>query len=448
MSGSGAASGRERLVSLDVFRGLVISSMLLVNATWGESSWGEGLGSAAALQLAHVPWNAPAQGATLTDLVFPWFIFIMGAAVPLSMRSGRGRGVPGWARLLRACRRGVSLYVLGVVVTHAGSWADRPMAWSDLASWNILQLIGVSYVVAVAVSLFPKWAWWVFVGVVLASKAAVMAGIDAEWARSTLAGAAEPMGPRNPDAPAGAGTFTHYDDVKRVLAREHVAPDGVWAAADRFVLGWLGMAQQWLPCAAIAVLGALATDRLLSAGSSAKDRVRAARGVALAGVAAVALGFALQWGYRETGGGALGALTMPFSKWFFTPAYCLLAAGTGAILLAGCYAAIDVKGWRRLAEPWRTYGVNALALYVGAELLWKLVVSRWRMGVPGDGSSTIPGAVNAWVAWALPDGELVRVGAHALGWSAVSGVAFAALWLAGWWWVCRSLDRRGVYLRV
>ncbi len=443
----GAAGARPRLVSLDAFRGFVIAGMLLVNATWGEAGWGEGAGRWLAMQLAHVPWNDPLQGATFTDLVFPWFLFIMGAAIPLSMRSGRGRGKPPGRRVLLALRRGLIIYLLGVLITHAGSWTERPASWTDLLSWNILQLIGVAYVVATVVSLLPRWAWWTFIGAVLVAKASVIAGIDAGWVRGVLAGSAHEMPPRNPEAPTGPGTFTHYDDVKRFLAREHVDTATAWGAADRYALGWLGMGQQWLMCAVIALLGALSVDRLLREGEPGGRR---AATLAIGGAVATLLAYLLQLGYRAEGGGLLGPATMPFSKWFFTPSYCLLASGTGAMLLALFYWVIDVRGVRRLAEPWRTYGVNALALYVGAELSWKLAFSRWKLPAPGregEGSS-VPGAVNAWVARWLPEGTLLPLPWGEVHWAAVSGLCFALLWLAGWWLVCRALDRRGIYVRV
>ena len=438
-----------RLVSLDAFRGFVIASMLLVNATWGESGWGEGTGAWLAEQLGHVAWNDPLQGATFTDLVFPWFLFIMGAAVPLSMRSGRGRDRSALARLGTAARRGLLIYLLGVLVTFAGVWTDRPVAWTDLLSWNILQLIGAAYVAATAISLAPKWAWWVAAGVILAGKGVAMGAIDAGWVRGVMEGAG--LAPRVAEGgPAGPGTFTHYDDVKRFLAREHVEASGAWGVIDRRFVGWLGMAQQWLPCAAIALLGALATDRLLGGGASVSSRGRRARDVGLGGVAACALGLLLSAGYRAEGGGWLGPATMPMSKWFFTPSYCLFAAGSGAVLLAGFYWVIDVRGWRRSAEPWRTYGVNALALYVGAELVWKLAALRWKVPVAGgEGSGTsLPGGVNAWVASVLPEGVLLPLPGGSLSWSAVSGVVFALVWLGFWFAVCRWLDRRKLYLKV
>ena len=92
------ASPSGRLHSLDALRGFVIGSMLLVNHTWNEAVFSR--------QLFHVPWNDPRQGATFTDLVFPWFVFIAGCAVPLSMRFGRGCDRPWWRNLLAALGRG------------------------------------------------------------------------------------------------------------------------------------------------------------------------------------------------------------------------------------------------------------------------------------------------------------------------------------------------------
>ena len=85
------------------------------------------------------PHPAPAQGATFTDLVFPWFLFIAGCAIPLSMRSGRGRAMPAGRKIVAAVRRGLVIYLLGVLLTVAGSALDRPLAWTDWFAWNILQ---------------------------------------------------------------------------------------------------------------------------------------------------------------------------------------------------------------------------------------------------------------------------------------------------------------------
>lgn len=448
MSDSVESPKPQRLGSLDAFRGFVIAGMLLVNATWAEEKLGTGYFADLAGQLAHIDWNHPKQGATFTDLVFPWFLFIMGAAVPLSMRSGRGKEISPLGRLITALRRGSIIYLLGVLLTHCGNWLDRPMVWTDLLSWNILQLIGVAYVATVVVGMLPRWFWWVFVVIVLCAKWALMLSIPAEYVREALATAQPPLTPRG-SGPTGHATFVHFDDIKRFINREHISP--VQHPWHRYTLGWLGMAQQWLPCAAIAVMGAIAVDWLTSTARSAWQRAAV---LFAAGVAATLVATLLQWGYRPEGGGLLGPLTVPHSKWLFSPSYCLLTAGTGSMLLACFFALIDAGQQKWAAHPWRAYGVNALALYVGAELTYKLAFSRWLLPVPwnnADGSpasSTFPGAINAWVASWLPDGNMIVIADHSLAWVSMSGLCFAFLWLVGWWVVCQWLDRRSIYIKV
>src|ERR1051325_2212724 len=75
-----AVPARERLLSLDVFRGMTIAGMLLVN---NPGTW-----SAIYPPLEHAEWN----GWTPTDLIFPFFVFIVGVTTHLSISSRRARG--------------------------------------------------------------------------------------------------------------------------------------------------------------------------------------------------------------------------------------------------------------------------------------------------------------------------------------------------------------------
>lgn len=405
------SSGSIRLGSLDAMRGFVIASMLLVNMTWDRESL--------PAQLFHVPWNDPVQGATFADLVFPWFVFMAGAAAPLSMRSGRGRGKSSGQMLAAAAVRGAKLYLIGVVLTVA-SWAhERPLAWDCLLSWNILQLLGVAYAAVVAAQLASPRVRVALVVAVLALKAGTLL-LPYDWVTSMAT-------PRPAEgAPVGPGTWAHHDAVKQLLHMEHVPVPSVAS----LLVGWVGMAQQWLPLAAIGVIGALATESLLT------DRSwRGVGRLAAVGAGLVAIGWLLQAGYRAEGGGGLGLLTMPYSKWLFTPSYCLLAAGTGVVLLAAFAARIDT-GRVGNATALKALGKNALAVYVGAELSFKLVFARWLLPLPDSpGADSIAGATQAWLA-------------HLTGSAALASLGWAAIWLAGWWWIAWRMDRRGVYVRV
>ncbi len=399
-----------RLHSLDAFRGLVISSMLLVNMTWDRGVFHP--------QLFHVPWDDPLQGATFTDLVFPWFVFIVGGSLPLSIDSGRGKGRSAAGMVLTAARRGAVLYLLGVVLTVASRAYETPLSWMNLLEWNILQLIGAAYFVSVCVWLLPL-GWRVgFVVAVLLAKWALMTALPWETVVE-LVGARTPEG-----APEGHGTWAYFEAIKRAANFQFV--ETAWL---RNTLGWLGMAQQYLPLSTVAVLGGFTTAAL-----NGERTAKRAAWVALAGAAMIGLAFLLQSGYAAEGGGLLGPFTVPLSKLFFSPAYCLLAAGTGAVLLAGCFAVVDVARWTT-AWPLRVFGLNAIALYVGAELSFKTVFSKWQMPLPEGGSDSLAGGFQAWVR-------------HATGSPAAAGWCFVLAWLGGWWLVCWWLYRQRVFLKV
>jgi predicted acyltransferase len=424
---------RERLLCLDAFRGFDIAAMLFVNMTWNREvfHW----------QLFHIDWNAPEQGATFTDLVFPWFLFIAGAAIPLSMKSGRGRSMSTLAKVAAAARRGLVIYLLGVLLTVAGSAYDRPLTWTDWFSWNILQLIGAGYFVAVCIYLMPRWAQVAAVVAILLAKLALPLVISAEYARGVMQAAS--MAPRVAGGEfTGPGTFTHFDDIKRLLHLEHtkatLRAEGeprLWA----FGIGWFGMAQQYLPLAAVAVMGGWCIELLTS---DRHAKLRRAGLLFAAGVAATSLAYLLQAGYDPAGGGWLGPLTQPFSKWIFTPSYCLLAAGTGAMLLSGVYLVTDV--WKvGTLFVLRVYGLNALALYMGAEFTFKTIFAKWQIIHPNGHSGAMAGGLINWMThWAA----LLGAGQWAA--AAWGGWVFVLTWLATWWLFCWWLWRRRIVIRV
>lgn len=432
------APRRERLLCLDAFRGFVIAAMLLVNMTWNSDSY------QFHPQLSHVPFNTPDQGATLTDLVFPWFLFIAGCAIPLSMKTGRGRSRSARQKLLVAVRRGAVIYLLGVLLTVAGKAYSTPVTWKDLFGWNILQLIGVGYICAVAVYLLPRKGQVVFVGLVLAVKLLLLTLIPADFLRAAMDTAG--FAPRvSGGSPTGAGTFTHFDDVKRFMHLEHVKAlhlkddAGFWSTFGVYCAGWLGMSQQFLPCAAIAVMGGWCLE-ILTDQSKVKG-ARVAR-LALFGSSALTLCYLFQAGYNVNGGGWLGGLTVPFSKWLFSPSYCLLAAGTGAILLAMFYLLTDLFRVTQLSVL-RIFGLNAIAVYVCAELSFKVVFAKWQIIYPNGFSGAVAGGLISWVGyWSDSFGMPSQVSLALGAWS------LPLTWILVWWLLCYWLWRRQIVVKL
>src|SRR2546428_2392874 len=146
-SGTAAPNTRERLLSLDVFRGLTIAGMLLVNdpGTW----------SAIYPPLEHAQWH----GWTPTDLIFPFFLFIVGVTTHISLSSRKAAGADRRALVRRIIRRGLLIVLFGLLLNAFpffwwGKIPDVPdptflqrVAWrvEHLRYAGVLQRIGVTY---------------------------------------------------------------------------------------------------------------------------------------------------------------------------------------------------------------------------------------------------------------------------------------------------------------
>jgi predicted acyltransferase len=127
----------QRDLSLDAFRGLTVILMIIVNM--------QGNGDAAYAALKHAEWN----GLTFADLVFPWFLFIVGLSIPLALDRASS-GSP-WPAVLR---RALVLYALGVAL----SWLIRPVEFDQIRWMGVLQRIGFVYLACAAVVLArPGW---------------------------------------------------------------------------------------------------------------------------------------------------------------------------------------------------------------------------------------------------------------------------------------------------
>lgn len=96
---------KERLVSLDVFRGITVAGMILVN---NPGSWG-----AIYPALGHAAWH----GVTPTDLIFPFFLFIVGVAITLSLHKRREKGDSKKSLIIHIVQRGVTIFLLGILLT-------------------------------------------------------------------------------------------------------------------------------------------------------------------------------------------------------------------------------------------------------------------------------------------------------------------------------------------
>ena len=286
---------------LDAFRGLTIAAMVLVN---NPGSW-----DAVYAPLRHAPWH----GLTPTDLVFPFFLFIVGLAIPFSLH-----GRPPIGALGRVLRRTVVIFALGLVLNGFPGFD-----WATIRIPGVLQRIAVCYLVAAALYLATSWRTQSVVAAVL---------LLGYWGAMTLIAVAG----------HGAGDLSPEGNLAAWVDRAVLGPH-IWRVSRVYdPEGVLSTA----PAVATVLFGVLAGQWVLSH--------RPPRTITLGLLLAGALGLAI---------GAEWANWFPVNKALWTSSYAVLTAGIALLLFGACYWAVEVCGWRRWATPFVVLGVNALALY-------------------------------------------------------------------------------------
>jgi predicted acyltransferase len=379
-AGGGAerAARAWRLLSLDAFRGLTVAGMILVNnpGTWG----------AIYSPLQHAAWH----GWTPTDLVFPFFLFIVGVSVTLALSRRAEAGGPKRDLYVKILRRSLIIFGLGLFL------AGFP--YFDLSTIRIpgvLQRIAVCYLLAALIFLHTDWRRQAYVAAAL---------LLAYWALLTLV----PVPGYGPgDLASKEWNIAAY--VDRVVFGPHV-----WRQAKVYD-----------PEGILSTLGALATTL---AGVLAGHLLRSRRGdfekvaaMFVAGAAGIVVGWA--WGFW-----------LPVNKALWTSSYVLLTAGMALQLLAVCYWLIDMKGYRRWAFPFVVFGTNALAAFFLTGLCAKLLGLFKLAGADGKPIALQPYIYkNLFASWLAPLN---------------ASLAFALCFVLVWFGLMWLLYRRGIFVKV
>lgn len=298
-----AAGKPRRLASVDALRGLTVAAMLLVNT---PGDW-----SHVYAPLLHAEWH----GCTPTDLVFPFFLFIVGVSIALGV-SPRAEGGGDRAGLRRAVLwRATRIVGLGLLLHLAAWWLlDREY----FRPWGVLQRIGICFAVAGLLALHTRArAQWLCISALLLGYWALLAwsGGFEPWINLASRIDAAMLGPHAYLFDPGSG-------------RGH-DPEGLLST---------------LPAIATTLLGLRAGHWL---------RHGRVRRLCVAGAAALALG-------------ALWSQAMPLNKNLWTSSYVLWTGGWALLALAAAHALIDVRGWPAVG---RSFGINAIAAYAGSALM-------------------------------------------------------------------------------
>lgn len=365
-----------RLVSLDAFRGLTIAAMLLVN---DPGSWSYVYGP-----LRHAEWH----GWTPTDLIFPFFLFIVGVAMTFSFGKRRREGKDRWALLGKAARRALVLFALGLLI-HAFPWYDVDLA--TLRIPGVLQRIAVAYLAASAIVLFTGLR-----GQIVAT-AVLLLGY---WALLTLV-----------PVPGGvAGDLTPDGNLAAWLDRTVLGTEHLWSQSRTWdPEGILST----VPAVATVLLGVF-TGRWLRSGRSGRA---VTAGLLAGGVAAIAVG-------------ALWGQLFPINKNLWTSSFTVFTAGMALLFFGLCYWVIDVRGRKRWATPFVVFGMNAIAAYFLSALFARVI-----------GMIDVGGGVTL-KAWAYQ--HLFASWAGPMNGSLAFAIAFVLLWLGLMW----PLYQKRIYIKV
>ena len=387
----------ERLAALDVFRGLTIAGMLLVN---NPGTW-----SAIYPPLEHAEWN----GWTPTDLIFPFFLFIVGVTTHLSLRKkSPDEMVP------RIIRRGLSIVVVGLLLNAfpffwwgkiAGnadpSFLDRVIYRAQhLRFMGVLQRIGFAYMFAALLTLRTTKRQQI--GILTA----ILLGY---WFVMTLI----PV--------PGTGTIGAFllDQPDKTLA----------AWTDRAILGanhiWAS-SKTWDPEGPLSTIPAIGTAMLgVFAGRWLTDRKRSLleRIVGLYGVGALGMVAGSLW----------GAL-FPINKNLWTSSYVIFCAGFACVVLATCLWLVDVLEMRGWTRPAVIYGVNPLIAFAGSGIMARLTDSLIKIHVNGELVSLHQASYNLFFKPFFPPKFA----------SLLWALCFVALWLG----ILSVLYRRKIIVKV
>ncbi len=317
-----------RLQSLDAFRGFTIAAMLLVN---NPGDWGHLYGP-----LAHAEWH----GWTFTDWVFPFFVFISGMAMTMSLSRRAALGDDKLKLTLTTVRRGAVIVLIGLALNFIPAFDLDTLRWP-----GVLQRLGLCTIVAAPLAVYLGWR----------GQAAVGLGLLGLYSVLLLA-----VPVTGADGVVRTGSLLPGQDTASALDRALM--DGhLWAKSK--VWDPEGLLST-LPAVASQIAGLLAGHWLATRRSAAERTV----GFFLAGLV-------LLWA-----GQVLDAWNMPINKNLWTPAFVASTAGWACLLFGASFWLLDAapdgalrQGARRLAQPLVVFGMNALALFVLSGLVAKLL---------------------------------------------------------------------------
>uniref|UniRef100_A0A1B6JM25 Heparan-alpha-glucosaminide N-acetyltransferase catalytic domain-containing protein n=2 Tax=Homalodisca liturata TaxID=320908 RepID=A0A1B6JM25_9HEMI len=359
----GRTPKRSRVRSLDTFRGITLVLMVFVNDGAGGYWF-----------LEHATWH----GLLMADVLFPWFMWIMGVCIPISIRSQFKRGIPRYTMFLNTLQRACTLFLLGLMLNTVSAGPEL----SSLRVFGVLQRFGVVYLLVSTLSIFlthrptpdhkqkptPKLLsdivtlspQWIVVLAVLVVHSYLVFYVPIPGCPLGYldAGGIQDMG-LYANCTGGVSRYIdellvgegHLYQVPTVSSVYHTAPFD-----PEGILGCLTSVVQ-------VFLGVQAGTTLLTY-SGCKDRV--ARWIVwgiICGVLTLVLTFLVD---------------IPINKNLWTTSYVFATSSLAFFLFAACYLLVDhFVFWN--GSPFIYPGMNSILVYVGHTVCYQMFPWHWRL---------------------------------------------------------------------
>lgn len=312
----------KRLLAVDILRGITIAGMLLVN---NPGTW-----SSIYAPLEHAEWI----GLTPTDLVFPFFVFVMGVSMYFSLRKFEFK--PSGKLLWKITRRALILFFIAWLV----AWFGRALRlifvsgyefkWFEgLRILGVFQRLALVYFFGSLIAIFfkQKFIPWI-IGLILVAYAVIL-GLGHGYEFST------------------ANILSRVDLA--LLGDDHMYHEGAYGMS--IALDPEGVLST-LPCIAHVLIGFM-VGKLLTDHRDNNERVKR---VAILGISLLLAGWLLQYG-------------IPCGKKAWTSTYVLITTGMASCILALLVYVIDIKGRDRWCRFFQSFGINPLFCYLVGTVL-------------------------------------------------------------------------------
>ncbi|MDR3714119.1 MAG: heparan-alpha-glucosaminide N-acetyltransferase domain-containing protein [Puia sp.] len=310
--------GSVRLLSLDIFRGITMIAMILVN--------NPGIEEHAYAPLLHAKWN----GITPTDFIFPSFVFMVGMAITLSYSRQVAKGTPKKQMIAKIFKRAVILFALGVFLSIVPLFN-----FSDYRIPGVLQRISIVFAVCAVLFLNKGWKFQAWLGaIILVAYCMAMTLIPVPGYGYAILEPGKNL----------AAWLDHYVIPGRMWQGTW-DPEGVLSTFPAIVTGICGM-----------LAGHLVISR-----KTAEQKII---WLFLGGFLSFALANGWNWFF-------------PINKNLWTSSFVLYVAGLDGMILASMYYIVDVLGYRKRWTFALAFGSNAIAAYVIADVTGDILMTKW-----------------------------------------------------------------------